>query len=196
MEVIYKPVSELIPAPYNPRRPLVETSSAYRKLKTSLERFGLVEPLLWNRRTGHLVSGHQRLRILQASASTPGQKPDAEPLEVPVVVVDLPLPEEQALNIVLNNREAQGQWDWEQLQDNLASLLRETPDIARASGFDTGEIEKLLAEFTPEDAAWQEPETREQVEIMFTVPRERFEELRPRFDALAGELGLEIQVRC
>ena len=51
-------------SPYNPRRVLSPDSPAYWKLKASLTEFGLVEPLIWNELTGHVVGGHARLRIL------------------------------------------------------------------------------------------------------------------------------------
>ena len=45
-------------APYNPRK---ISKEAREKLKRGLEKHGLVAPLTWNRRTGNLVSGHQRI---------------------------------------------------------------------------------------------------------------------------------------
>ena len=58
------PLSDLTPAPYHPRRPLGPAAPAYRKLKASVAAFGLVEPLVWNELTGHVVGGHVRLRAL------------------------------------------------------------------------------------------------------------------------------------
>ena len=74
------PLRDLHPAPYNPRLKLRPGDPRYRKLRRSVERFGLVEPLVWNRRTGHLVGGHQRYQILCDLGHT----------EAPVSVVDLP----------------------------------------------------------------------------------------------------------
>jgi ParB-like chromosome segregation protein Spo0J len=54
------------PAPYNPRRDLQPGEPEYENLKRSIETFGLVEPLVWNERTGNLVGGHQRLKVLLA----------------------------------------------------------------------------------------------------------------------------------
>ena len=51
-----KLISELHPAPYNPRVQLEPGDARYRKLKHSIERFGLVEPLLWNAQTNTLGS--------------------------------------------------------------------------------------------------------------------------------------------
>src|SRR5689334_2792401 len=59
------PVGQLTPAEYNPRQPLGPTDKAYRKLRRSIERFGLVEPLVWNELSGRVVGGHLRLQILK-----------------------------------------------------------------------------------------------------------------------------------
>src|SRR5262245_19185772 len=64
-EVRLLPIERLVPAPYNPRRVLKPTDKAYRKLAASLREFGLVEPLVWNEPTGHVVGGHARLAILK-----------------------------------------------------------------------------------------------------------------------------------
>ena len=79
LEVRVLPIDRLVPAAYNPRRVLKPTDPAYRKLERSLRQFGLVEPLVWNERTGHVVGGHARLAILKAMGVT----------EVPVSVVHL-----------------------------------------------------------------------------------------------------------
>ena len=63
MELRTMSMTDLVPAPYNPRRGL--KPAAYRKLAASLREFGLVEPLVWNELTGHVVGGHMRLRILK-----------------------------------------------------------------------------------------------------------------------------------
>ena len=59
------PISRINPAPYNPRLDLQPGDPDYEKLKRSLDTFGCVEPLVWNQRTGHLVGGHQRFKVLQ-----------------------------------------------------------------------------------------------------------------------------------
>ena len=106
------PTAQLLPAPYNPRRVLSAKSPAYRKLKSSLEEFGLVEPLIWNETTGLVVGGHLRLRILRELGIG----------AVPVSVVRLTPARERALNIVLNNQEAQGRYDHTKLAELLAEL--------------------------------------------------------------------------
>src|SRR5829696_1106426 len=118
------PLADLKPAPYNPRRVLAPTSPAYKKLKASLAEFGLVEPLVWNELTGHVVGGHARLRILKELGVT----------EVPVSVVRLTDAREKSLNVVLNNQEAQGRYDTAKLADVLTEL-EDLPEF-ELTGFD------------------------------------------------------------
>ena len=91
-------ISKINPAVYNPRKNLKPGDADYDKLKKSIDEFGCVEPLIWNKRTGNLVGGHQRLKILKER----GDK------EVQVSVVDLDDQKEKALNIALNK--ISGDW--------------------------------------------------------------------------------------
>ena len=50
-------------APYNPR---IMDDGAKKRLKKNIARHGLVSALTWNKRTGNLVGGHQRLEQLDA----------------------------------------------------------------------------------------------------------------------------------
>jgi hypothetical protein len=134
LEIRVLPLADLKPAPYNPRRPLAPSSPAYRKLKVSLTEFGLVEPLVWNELTGHVVGGHARLRILR----------ELDVAEVPVSVVRLTETREKALNVVLNNQEAQGRYD----PGKLADLLTELEDLPELelTGFDDRALAALRLE--------------------------------------------------
>jgi ParB-like chromosome segregation protein Spo0J len=60
-------VEKLLPADYNPRKDLKPGDAEYEKLKRSLDEFGYVEPVIWNKTTGNVVGGHQRLKVLIAS---------------------------------------------------------------------------------------------------------------------------------
>jgi hypothetical protein len=107
MRIETKPIADLMPAPWNPRK---ITDEAMHGLQKSIDRFGLVEPVVWNEQTGHVVGGHQRLAALKARGET----------AVSVVVVDLPESEEKALNVTLNNQAIAGEFD-----DSLGDLLEE-----------------------------------------------------------------------
>jgi hypothetical protein len=129
-------VSRINPAPYNPRKNLKPDDSEYQKLLRSIDEFGYVDPLIWNKKTGNLVSGHQRFKILAAK----GLK------EIEVSVVDLPIEKEKLLNIALNK--ISGEWD----RDKLAHLLDDIPEIdLELTGFDLPEAENLIADILGPD---------------------------------------------
>ena len=55
-------VGELKAASYNPRKDLKPGDAEYEKLKRSIEEFGYVEPVIWNKRTGTVVGGRRTPR--------------------------------------------------------------------------------------------------------------------------------------
>jgi DNA modification methylase len=132
MDIIKLPVSEINPTPHNPRKDLQPDDLEYKQIEASIDSFGFLEPLVWNRRTGNLVGGHQRFKILVHK----GYK------EIQVSVVDLDLEREKALNIALNK--VQGSWS----QEKLAELLEElssVPDLnIESTGFTPVEIGQLV----------------------------------------------------
>ncbi len=65
MEIETLAVDGINLAVYNPRKDLQPGDADYEKLKKSILEFDMVEPLVWNKRTGNLVGGHQRLKILK-----------------------------------------------------------------------------------------------------------------------------------
>lgn len=141
MQIRKVPVGQIHPAAYNPRLNLKPGDPSYEKLKRSMAEFGCVEPLVWNRRTGNLVGGHQRYKILLEQGTG----------EVEVSVVDLPPEREKALNLALNK--IQGDWD----ESKLAALLEDLAHVPEfdigLTGFDLPEISELLdrQEESPED---------------------------------------------
>jgi 16S rRNA G966 N2-methylase RsmD len=98
-----KQIADLIPAPYNPRQ---STAKQEKHLKESLEKFGMVEPIIFNKQTGYIVGGHFRVRELKKL----GIK------EIECVIVDLNEADEKELNIRLNANT--GSWDWDTLAND------------------------------------------------------------------------------
>lgn len=92
-------------ADYNPR---IMDSEAKKRLKKNIAKHGLVSALTWNKRTGNLVGGHQRLEQLDALEKN-------KDYELTVCVVDVDEREEAALNVQLNNPSMQGEWDFDKL---------------------------------------------------------------------------------
>ncbi len=180
LELRIMSVDQLTPAPYNPRKSLKPSDAAYKKLRGSLERFGLVEPLIWNETSGHLVGGHLRFRILKELGHT----------ELPVSVVRLNAAEEKALNIVLNNQEAQGAYDPHKLLDVL-SELRELPEFD-ATGFNDSVFKLLDMEPLPEFEPVPETDT---VTVHLTTSSEVYERLRGPLDTLIRGEDVELHVQ-
>jgi len=121
------PVADLVKAkaPYNPRR--IEAAE-YARLRDSVERWGLVDPVVYNERTGTIVGGHQRID----AAESLGIK------TAPVAVVDLSENEERALNLALNK--ISGSWDWDALRGVMDTM---DPELLAASGFSPDELKAL-----------------------------------------------------
>lgn len=180
LEIRILPLHNLKPAPYNPRRRIQKGDAAWKKLEASLREFGLVEPLVWNETTGCIVGGHLRLQILISLGVH----------EVPVSVVRLNPPRERALNVVLNNREAQGRFDAEKLAELLGEL-EELPEL-ELTGFDADDLAALRLE--PVDDASVEEETGV-VEVTLTTDAEGYARLMPRLDELVREFDLVTHVR-
>ncbi len=180
-EVRVLPIGRLVPAPYNPRKVLKPTDRAYHKLERSLRQFGLVEPLVWNERTGHVVGGHARLAILKAMGMT----------EVPVSVVRLSDAREKALNVVLNNQEAQSRYDPSRLAD-LLDELGELPEL-ELTGFDPGALPPLRLEPAPELPPMEEVGDR--VTVTLEMPAETFDRLAPQLDQLVAKFDLTSHVK-
>jgi len=180
LELRTMPVDQLTPAPYNPRKSLKPNDPAYKKLRASLERFGLVEPLIWNETSGHLVGGHLRFRILKELGHN----------ELPVSVVRLNAAEEKALNVVLNNQEAQGAYDPHKLLDVL-SELRELPEFD-STGFDDSVFKLLDLEPLEEFEPVPESDT---ITVHLTTSSEVYERLRGPLDTLIREYDVELHVQ-
>jgi DNA modification methylase len=122
----------LNPAKYNPRKDLKPGDSDYEKLLRSVEEFGYVEPVIWNKRTGNIVGGHQRFKILRQLGYA----------EIQCVVLDIDEQREKALNVALNK--IGGEFDSE-LLSNLLRELDESGFDVRLTGFEDDEISKLFA---------------------------------------------------
>ncbi len=146
MEIKRIPLNQINPAKYNPRKDLKPGDPEYEKLKKSIDEFDLVEPLVMNKRSNVLISGHQRLKILKERGD----------METEVSIVDLSPERERALNIALNK--IRGDWDLPKLSELLKGLDDDLKDI---TGFDAEEIDELLGfkEEVVEDSFDQEAPT-------------------------------------
>jgi len=131
--VQYIKVADLKPAVYNPRK---HDKQSAEKLKESVTRFGIVDPIIVNsapERNNIVIGGHFRLEV----AKEMGYE------TIPVVYVCIPeIEKEKELNLRLNKNT--GEWDWELLANYDSAFL----DMV---GFDSKEIDQIFEiEDTPE----------------------------------------------
>lgn len=126
------PIDKIIPHPNNPRVTLNPKDPEYRQIKESLDVYGYVMPLIWNEKSGFLISGHQRFPLLVAQGLR----------EIEVVVVSLGPEEEKGLMIAINK--ISGRWDKEKLAVILEEFTK-VPDFNFDSiGFSSPEISQIL----------------------------------------------------
>ena len=90
-------ISKLKPATYNPRQ---ISTKQYNDLKKSIERFGLVDPIIVNK-DNTVIGGHQRLKIIKSL----GEK------TIGCIVLDLNKEQERELNIRLNKNSGEFDFD-------------------------------------------------------------------------------------
>jgi len=124
------PIAQLKPAPYNAAVRRI-TDRSRGGLRASIHRWGLLQDIVWNRATGNVVGGHERLGVLEAAGETEAQ----------VTIVEIPdLEEEKALSVALNSPAIAGEFT-EDLQGLLATLEADLPDLFAALNLDDRKIE-------------------------------------------------------
>ena len=103
-------INELKPATYNPRQ---ITKKQYNDLKESIDRFGLVDPIIVNEKTMTIIGGHQRYKIWKENA----EQSNVDDITIPCVMLNLNTEQERELNIRLNK--SGGEWDMDILANEF-----------------------------------------------------------------------------
>lgn len=152
-------LDDLAAAAYNPRRISDEAASG---LRASVQRFGDVSGIVFNRRTGHLVSGHQRveqLRSLGASVVSDEGHTWVEHNGERFLIrtVDWDPSTETAANITANNPHIAGEFT-----DGLQPLLDELADNMTVEEMGELRLDELPAKISsetsmPDEAPPEEP---------------------------------------
>ncbi len=150
------PLAKIKPAAYNPRRKLEPGDKEYESIKRSITEFGLVDPLIVNKKTGNLVGGHQRLTVLL----------DMGVKEARVRLVDLSPAREKVLNVALNK--ITGEWNDLALA-NLLEEIGKDGDLT-LTGFDEMEHKGLL-ESIKDEAPSGFKEVDENIETKYKCPK-------------------------
>src|SRR4030067_1876113 len=91
--------SAIHPSDYNPR---IISDTNFKKLKKRIKNDGMIMPIVVNKRTGNIVSGHQRIVILDDLNKN-------QDYDLQVSYIDVDEKKEIELNIFLNNKSAMGE---------------------------------------------------------------------------------------
>lgn len=137
-------LDDLAPNPRNPRRAMTEQEAS--GLRRSLEHHGDISGITYNRRTGRLVCGHQRVRELRELGAVMRNGVIRTPQggEFPVRVVDWDEATEAEAMVTANNRHIASDWD-----DSLDDLLRELQGTMGEADFGEAQLDKLLRTLAP-----------------------------------------------
>ena len=149
-------LTDLKPADYNPR---TITDEQLERLKKSLQEFGDLSGIVFNRRTGNLVGGHQRLKCLPPDAKIEKKDLKAKTKTGTIAQgfiifdggekhtyreVDWDEATEKTANIAANKHG--GEWD----DDKLGELLKELSEMPgfdlELTGFDDEEFNSILSQ--------------------------------------------------
>ena len=134
-----KDISELVAADYNPRRAMTKKEAA--GLARSLQKYGDVGGITFNRRSGRLVCGHQRVgRLREMGAQVVnGALQIASGHRFPIRVVDWDENTEREANVSANNDAIASDWD-----DTLEELLTEVRAAVSPEEFSELAFDDLL----------------------------------------------------
>lgn len=105
-------------ASYNPRS---ISEDARRRLKANLKRVGVLGGIVWNENTGNLVSGHQKISIIDELNDFVYETNENDYV-IKVDVAHLTDKEEKEQNIFMNSRSAQGFFNEEMMKDLLVGI--------------------------------------------------------------------------
>lgn len=107
--------SDIKPADYNPRKINAEQK---KQLKKSIRLYGVVGGMVVNKQTGFtVVGGHQKLLILDEM----NKYPDKD-YTLRVELIDVDEKTEKELNLMLNNPNSQGEWDYDRLRTMMPDI--------------------------------------------------------------------------
>lgn len=144
-------------AEYNPRK---ASKKDLEDLDLSMDEFGSLDGIIVNIESGNVVSGHQRLKVLDPKSKVYKEKyidkngtcfighiETPEGMRIPYREVKWDSMKEKAANLAANN--SAGEWDYPALTNVLEYLDNGQFDMS-FTGFDNEELERIFS-WTPED---------------------------------------------
>lgn len=161
--------------------PRVIKASELMNLRSSIRKFGFIQPLVVNTKTGRLVSGHQRLKAAQIEGLQ----------ELPVALTSFDEQAEKQLNLALNKIE--GKWDFELLSEIVTDLA--ASDAIEFTGFSELDLASLFStqEQAPlesfEDSVARHKRVNTTPLIFFRSPDVTFSCLREQYEDFVHSLN-------
>lgn len=150
LAIEYVDPATLVPAPYNPRE---ISEEALERLATLIDNHGWVAPVIARREDRLVIGGHQRLR-----ANLTRETPDKR---VPVVFLKgVDDTRAAAMNVALNNRLTQGDYDYPKLVDLLEEIDTSQLDVSALTGFNEDDLDALTRHLNE-----YEPDVRPEIQI-------------------------------
>lgn len=200
MKIKKIPITDLKPANYNPRK---ITDEQLERLKKSLQEFGDLSGIVFNRRTGNLVGGHQRIKCLPPDVkiekkelkekSKTGTKAQGFIIfdggeKHTYREVDWDEATEKMANIAANKHG--GEWDKEKLWE-LLKELSEMPNFDFGLiGFDDSELENFLNQEILEEKI-EELKPYLMSHILLSFPPEKLMDIAPHLEKIFDIEGVE-----
>ncbi len=126
------------------------------RLRGSIQRFGFVDPMIRDAKSGRLVAGHGRLGSLEKLKADGAAAPDYVVVKkdawlVPVVTIEFTSEREAEDFLLFDNRSVElGGWVTKLLAPILA---KHDKNLLDAVGFESAEVDRILQEAQPEKIA-------------------------------------------
>lgn len=156
-------IDDIKPASYNPRK--IDTKN-FKKLSDSIEKFGLVDPIIINLKNHNIIGGHQRFDYLYY------EKKDTELHLIELGDIgwvfsdtDLSIEDEnheKALNLALNR--ISGEWKYDELNNILDELAEVNLDEITGFEYNLDDIEYEYVPLEYEDDDELEDELIDEIE--------------------------------
>ena len=125
-------LDDYIDSPTNSRVMYKEGDPVFESISQSIDQFDFIQPLIVNEKTGHIIAGHLRKRVLKSKGID----------KAAAVIVSFDIIKEKAAVLAFNK--ITGSWNFEKLA-NVLDELSKTPSFdVSITGFETPEISKIL----------------------------------------------------
>jgi len=148
------PIDDLTPHPANPRRGNLAV------IGESIQANGFYGAVIAQRSSGHVLAGNHRLLALRAEGA----------VTAPVIWLDVD--DEQAMRILLVDNRTNDIAGYD--NNALARILSDLPSLT-GTGYDSAELDKLLAQVMPPEAPAEFQSYDQDLETAYECPKCHYE---------------------